>query len=333
MGVLREKCINALIHWLMADPPLKEFSLCDFERIKYELRPCDVILIEGRNRVSEVIKVVTQSAWSHAAIYIGRLHDIEDVALRKHIEENYHGNPESQLVVESYLGRGTIVSPIDLYKKDHMRICRPKGLSRKDSQQIISHVICRLGIEYDIRQIIDLLRYFFPWGLLPRRFRSSLFKKKPSIATKQICSTLIAEAFAKVNYPVLPLIKKNETGLQFIKRNPRLCVPSDFDYSPYFEIIKYPLFELTGQTIYRNLPWNTEGLVSNDDEGIYHEDHGAIQGVIEESDRNQLLKNTSSKLFSFDTLNAPATPDKQNYFPEKRLSETKQKPKTDGGES
>ena len=35
------------------------------------LRPGDVLLIEGRTRISAPIKYLTQSIWSHAAIYVG----------------------------------------------------------------------------------------------------------------------------------------------------------------------------------------------------------------------------------------------------------------------
>lgn len=281
MAYLKDKSISWLIKWLMVDASPREFSLSDFERIKYELRPGDVILIEGRNRVSEVIKVITQSPWSHAALYMGRLHDVEDVALRKHIEQNYHGNPESQMVIESYLGKGTIVSPIEHYKSDHIRICRPKGLSRQDAQRVINYAICRLGIDYDVRQILDLARYFFPWGIMPRSWRSSLFKRHPGRATKQICSTLIAEAFATVNFPVLPLVKKDEEGLRFIRRNPRLCVPSDFDYSPYFEIIKYPFIDCDEYGCYRLLPWHGSGALLDERGQI---DQAAAYGKAAEGD-------------------------------------------------
>jgi len=35
------------------------------------LQPCDVMLVEGNQRVSTAIKYLTQSTWSHAVIYIG----------------------------------------------------------------------------------------------------------------------------------------------------------------------------------------------------------------------------------------------------------------------
>src|SRR5690349_7247930 len=37
------------------------------------LRPGDVLLVEGASRVSTVIKYLTQSTWSHAALYVGPL--------------------------------------------------------------------------------------------------------------------------------------------------------------------------------------------------------------------------------------------------------------------
>ena len=41
-----------------------------------------------------------------------------------------------------------------------------------------------------------------------------------------------------------------------VQRNPYLYAPKDFDYSPYFEIIKYPLFNPDEPLpYYRRLPW------------------------------------------------------------------------------
>ena len=56
-----EKLKNSLSEWLTHEEPFPGVPLCDFERIMYEIRPCDVLLIEGRSRVSRVINQVTQS--------------------------------------------------------------------------------------------------------------------------------------------------------------------------------------------------------------------------------------------------------------------------------
>lgn len=275
------------INWLLHEPPLKEFALCDFERIQYELRPCDVILTAGRSRVSEVISVVTQSPWTHAALYIGRLHDIENPVLRTRIMEFYDAAPDEQLLIESMLGKGTIITPLTHYKDDHIRICRPKGISRNDAQKVIGYAIGRLGTEYGIRHNLDLLRLMFPWTIFPRRFRSTLFERSANTATnKEICSSMLAEAYHSVRFPILPIIKDTKsTGVQFYQRNPKLYTPRDFDYSPYFEIIKYPIYEVEQHAVYRNLPWNEEVVVNDyQDVAHQHDDHhvaGSPEGGIE----------------------------------------------------
>ena len=35
------------------------------------LKPADVVLVEGKRRISTAIKYLTQSSWSHSAIYVG----------------------------------------------------------------------------------------------------------------------------------------------------------------------------------------------------------------------------------------------------------------------
>lgn len=68
---------NRIIGWLSADRPAYKTPVCDFERICYEIKPCDVLLIEGSSHISNVIKTVTQSNWSHSVLYIGKLHDFD----------------------------------------------------------------------------------------------------------------------------------------------------------------------------------------------------------------------------------------------------------------
>jgi|TARA_Y100000310_G_scaffold333723_1_gene411840 hypothetical protein len=261
-----------IVSWLNHASTARSFPLSDYERIRYELKQCDVLLVEGRTRVSDVIRLITQSPWSHAALYIGRLHDIEDPDLRKIVSHHYSGTPEDQMVVESQLGKGTIIRSVEAYRNDHMRISRPSGLSYKDSQQVIRYAVSRLGLDYDVRQIFDLARFLFPWFVLPRRWRSSLFNSRPGRSTRTVCSTMIAEAFGFVQFPILPLVKHagdEEDGVQLFRRNPKLCTPSDFDYSPYFEIIKYPFLDFNYHVDYRLLPWHGKGELTGEEMDIY----------------------------------------------------------------
>jgi hypothetical protein len=250
-----------ILRWLARRRAPRDFPLSDFDRIRDELKVCDVVLVEGRSRASDVIKLVTQSPWSHAALYIGRPGDLDLPDLREMIAEQVGADCDEQLVVESELGLGTVIRPLSVYREEHLRICRPKGLNRNDARQVLTYALSRVGTPYDVRQILDLARFLFPWSILPRRWRSTLFHHRVGLPTRTVCSTLIAEAFDAVRFPILPLVKRIEgTTVQLFRRNPLLCTPKDFDYSPYFEIIKYPFLDLTTHSSFCLVPWHTDRL-------------------------------------------------------------------------
>lgn len=257
---------NQIVEWLTRERSPAGVPQCDFDRLSFEIRPCDVVLVEGRSRVSDVIKTITQSQWTHSALYIGRLHDIEDKNTREHVAWLHDGDPNDQLIIEPLLGKGTTVSTLKAYAKDHVRICRPAGLSRHDAGRVVSFAAKHLGRDYDVRQLLDLARFLFPYGYLPRRWRSSLFEHNVGLPTRTVCSTMIAAAFSSVQFPILPVVHRQENGsIKLYKRNTRLYVPRDFDTSPYFEIIKYPMLGLDDLAVYRQLPWDTEGVVCNNE--------------------------------------------------------------------
>lgn len=237
--------IPKVSRWLLYEPPQAPSPLSDFEKIRFDLKPGDVILVEGRNRISRIIRQLTQSSWSHSVIYIGRLYDTDDVTLRTRIRKYYKGSPDEQLIIESLMGEGTIVTPLSRYKNYHIRVCRPRGLSREDAQKVIGFAITHLGMRYSLRHIFDLARFLFPWGILPRRWRSSLFAHNALKPTEEICSSLIARAFLSVAFPIIPDIKEDQTSFTLISRDPRLFTPKDFDYSPFFDIIKHPMLSLS----------------------------------------------------------------------------------------
>jgi hypothetical protein len=47
-------------------------------------------------------------------------------------------------------------------------------------------------------------------------------------------------------------------------RNAKIITPRDFDYSPFFDIIKFP-FMGDEMCVYRNLPWDKTGVIYNDE--------------------------------------------------------------------
>jgi hypothetical protein len=256
---------DKIIQWLTRENEMQQVPLSDYERLRYELRPGDVLLVEGRSRVSDIIKMITQSCWTHSFLYVGRLHDIDDPDLRKQIEKFYPDNADDQLIIESLLGKGTIVDTLERYNGENLLICRPRGLTRHDAQEVIGYAINQLGSDYNVRQLLDLARFMFPYGILPRRWRSSLFEHNAGKPTQTVCSTMMAEAFARVHFPIRPALHRDKDGkVKLYQRNSRLITPPDFDYSPFFDVIKYPLLDFDELAVYRKLPWDKTGVHWNE---------------------------------------------------------------------
>jgi hypothetical protein len=259
-----------IIAWLTGERDGAGHQLSDFERLCDEIRPCDILLVEGRSPISEIIKTITQSPWSHAAIYIGRLRDIDVPAVRTRLAQHTNAGPDTQLIIEAILGHGTIVTPLERYQDYSVRLCRPAGLSLQDRQRVVAFVAEHLGTDYDLRQLLDLARFMFPYGVLPRRWRSSLFVHNAGPETRIVCSTLLANAFQAVSFPILPVLTMAEAGeARLYNRNTRLFTPRDFDSSPYFEIRKFPCHSFDELTAYHRLPWDQRGIICNSENDCY----------------------------------------------------------------
>src|SRR5436305_12252320 len=68
MGWVLDRFGSAIAGYL--EKPLRgyePFTPSDPDGLRASLRPGDVLLVEGNNRISGVIKYLTQSTWSHAA--------------------------------------------------------------------------------------------------------------------------------------------------------------------------------------------------------------------------------------------------------------------------
>jgi hypothetical protein len=247
---------HSLISRLLKPQVLAPERLMDFPRLKDQIRVADVLLVEGRTQVSQIIQIVTHSRWSHSAICIGRLEQFQ-----KHLPDSIDVkdiDPSVIYLIEAELGQGTVLTPIDRYEGFRLRVCRPAGLAREDQNRVACYVIKRLGTEYNVRQLADLARFMFPYGILPRRWRSSLFQHNAGPETKIVCTTLIADAFQAVKFPVLPIVTEDTQGQsRLFKRNAKLFAPSDFDISPYFQILKFPMYSIeeNEERYYHHLPW------------------------------------------------------------------------------
>ncbi len=219
------------------------FTPSDPEALRAALRPGDVLLVEGNNHISGVIKYLTQSTWSHAALYVGP------------IGERTTADGEPLVLVEANLGEGVVGAPLSKYQRYHTRICRPIGLTEDDCARVCTYAAERIGFDYDVKNIFDLLRYLFPLPV-PQRWRRRMMALGSGHPTRIICSALIAQAFEHVRYPILPKVTRleSETARRDILeiRHSSLYAPRDFDISPYFQLVK-PTIERGFD--YRRMAW------------------------------------------------------------------------------
>src|SRR5262245_4763884 len=205
------------------------FTPSDPEALRATLKPGDVLLVEGNNRISGIIKYLTQSTWSHAALYVGP------------IGERTTADGEPLVLVEANIGSGVVGSPLSKYNKHHTRICRPIGLTGDDCARVCTYAAERIGFDYDVKNIADLLRYLLPLPV-PQRWRRRMISLGSGHPTRIICSALIAQAFEHVRYPILPKVTRVESESarrELLEiRHSSLYAPRDFDISPYFELVK-----------------------------------------------------------------------------------------------
>ena len=112
---------------------------------------------------------------------------------------------------------------------------RPVGLSPEDRQAVCDYAVKRIGLEYDLKNIIDLGRYLVPLPV-PQRWRRRMIALGSGDPTKLICSALIARAFGAIGYPILPAIERVESAQArreiYHIRDSSLYCPRDFDISP-----------------------------------------------------------------------------------------------------
>jgi hypothetical protein len=220
--------VGRLIARLQQPANCEPFAPNDLTALRETLRPGDVLLVEGKGRISGGIKYLTQSAWSHSALYVGPMVGAET-------------DVEPHVLIEANIEEGVVSAPLSKYLHCQTRICRPVGLTQADCETVCRYACERIGLGYDFKNVIDLMRYLFPVPVT-QRWRRRTIALGSGDANRIICSSLIAQAFDAVRYPILPNIKRVETqtGRREVAeiRHSSFYAPRDFDISPYFMVVK-----------------------------------------------------------------------------------------------
>ena len=261
---LRAWLARRLFDWLSEPIPAYEQRVWnDPHALRRTIKQGDVILVEGDNRISVVIKYLTQSSWSHAALYIGDELLRRGDEMKRHARERF-GAAAEHLIVEA-LFDGVVASPLVKYIDFNVRLCRPHRLRSEHLKVILDDAVAAIGWRYDLRNILDLAVHLVFVSLLPGRHREEMLRFGSGAASQVICTSLLGQLFGKVGFPVLPLVtfpgdpasarpaphvrrwlpfarrqRSLPMGL-YRARHPTLLTPRDFDLSPYFQIVKFNL--------------------------------------------------------------------------------------------
>ena len=210
-------------------------ATCRPEFLAATLRRGDVLLVEGSSRFATAVKYLTQSTWSHAALCVADLGGREPA------------DPTAIELIEADVVDGVRRVSLERYVRLHTRICRPVGLTADEIEAVIDYAGARLGHRYDLKNIVDLARYLVQTPPVPSRWRRRMLALGSGDPTRAICTSLIAQAFQSIRYPILPEVVYRRSAdsdcgdcydeLLHIRHH-SLFAPRDFDISPYFEIVK-----------------------------------------------------------------------------------------------
>jgi hypothetical protein len=215
---MRTRLIGGLALYLAQ--PIKHYSpatTADPQSLSAILFPGDVLLTDGNTRVAALVKRITRSTWSHVSMYVGPLEE----------------GPDPLCIVEADIAAGVRSVRLSELKGLHVRVLRPTGLNELDRRRLADWVVSRIGGEYDLAHA---------WALVGKLLRLPLASRLPvppttmaQSATRFVCSTLVAQAFVLVGYPITPV--------QIGVRHPgaadhRYVTPRDFESASVFEVVR-----------------------------------------------------------------------------------------------
>ncbi|NNL65003.1 MAG: lipo-like protein [Myxococcales bacterium] len=250
----------------------------DVDALCAQIRPGDVLLVEGDQRISQVIKLLTHSTWSHSALYIGDELLRRGGELRERALEAW-GDDAKHMLVEALMD-GVVAEPLAKYASLNLRVCRPHRLRPEHLKTILDDGVAAIGWRYDLRNVVDLAKYFVSVSVLPTRLRREQARMGSEAQTEVICSSLIGQLYQRVGFPVAPTIERVEgpaasapaaaprpgmmrrfflrQGFEpqgiYHRRHPTLLTPRDFDLSPYFEVVKFNAVA-SGTFDYERIHW------------------------------------------------------------------------------
>ena len=214
---IRARLLVALATFLTQ--PVKRYSpatTTDPESLAAALRNGDVLLTEGNTRAAALVKRITRSTWSHVSMYVGPLEE----------------RPDPRCIVEADIAQGVRSIRLSELEGLHVRVLRPIGLNDADRSRLAEWVVSQIGGEYDLKHAWVLARSFL--GMPPKPSIPLAPNGIAESATRFICSTLLANAFALVGYPILPI---HTAATAVSTADHQYVIPGDFERASVFEVV------------------------------------------------------------------------------------------------
>jgi len=165
-----------------------------------------------------LVRVLTQSTWSHVAMFVGPL----------------ESSPDPACIVEADVERGVRTLPLSELRGMNARAVRASGLDAHARAEVSRRVLARVGQLYDVDCAVELARSL--WSMRRGQPRLRPHPAPVAAAERAICSTLLAHAFEAVGYPILPAVAQDRDA----PARARVYTPRDFDLSPFFRVVSAP---------------------------------------------------------------------------------------------
>jgi cell wall-associated NlpC family hydrolase len=221
---IRQAFYRGLVNYLVAP-----VSVAPVQQPRSDLQSLlqagDVILVAGKTRFASLVCRLTQSTWSHVAIYVGPGH---------------HADP-AHCIVEADVEAGVRMITLDHLADHDIQVVRASRLPETSRQELIDYLLARVGRPYDLNHVIALARLMLlapstlgRW-LAPRMMR-------PADPTRAVCSTLVAHALftAGVSLGASPVVAARlrhvvrKVQADDLKAALDYLVPGDFERLPEF---------------------------------------------------------------------------------------------------
>jgi hypothetical protein len=209
----RARLIHRLVLFLAQ--PVRQYTsvdAADLHALTMVLRHGDVVLASGRTRAAALVRRLTGSCWAHAAMYVGPLEE----------------GPDPRCIVEADIAEGVRAVPLTEFRGQRVLVLRPTGLAPEDRYRLAQWILTHIGDRYDL---------VHAWALAKTLLHLPLPLRVPPVsesATRFICSSLLAQAFLLVGYPIAPAHVRVRVASA---PDLRYVTPRDFASASGFEVI------------------------------------------------------------------------------------------------